>query len=254
MANHKKSCLVTGATSGLGHYCATVLAESGWSVTATGRRPQSEADLPEAVRYVSVDLSSESAVLELAGEFETCPDMVVHSGVLYPPSDHDGNPDYATMSRIFQVNAFAPIRLSEALLKSKPQDRCVSFVFINSEAMFAADGHAGPYAASKAALRVLTASFAHRCRDQNAKASTLLLGPLGNYKKQQELAAIAQKRGVPTEEITRIFLRKSNPNLVIDALIDFNECLRSVLYIESLGTVANGMVCRLDGGSAGSLI
>jgi hypothetical protein len=51
-----------------------------------------------------------------------------------------------------------------------------------------------------------------------------------------------------------MFLRKSNPDLVIDEFIDFESCYRSVVYLTELGAIANGMLCRLDGGSAGSLV
>jgi len=254
MTRPPRRCLVTGATSGLGKYCATALADRGWDVTATGRRPAAEAGLSENIRYVTADLAQESHVLDLARAVGPCPDLVIHCGVAYPPPSSEGLPDFEALTRIFQVNAFAPVRLSEALLAEKHGEQMASFVFVNSEAMFAADAKSGPYAASKAALRVLSAAFAARCRGQNAAAATVLLGPLANTQKREELAAIAVRNGVSAEEITRRFLRKSNPNLVIDDLIDFESCLATILSVESFGRVANGMMCRLDGGSAGSLI
>ena len=68
-----------------------------------------------------------------------------------------------------------------------------------------------------------------------------------------ELGAIAQRRRLTEDAITRLYLERSNPFLAIDSLIDPEHCYRSVTYIHSLGKAANGMVCKLDGGSSGSL-
>jgi hypothetical protein len=84
--------------------------------------------------------------------------------------------------------------------------------------------------------------------------ATLLLGPLADERKLHELSEIARRRGTSTAEVTKAFLRKANPSYVTDSLIDLDACFRSVEYIAGLGRSANGMVCRVDGGSAGSLI
>lgn len=249
-----KTCLITGATSGLGQYLTQALAHAGWSVTATGQRSSDEVDLPASVTYVACDLASQEQIFALVDQMDGCPDMVVHSAVSYQSKGSTEFPGFEACSQIFSVNSFAPILLSQTLLRAKSDEATTSFVFVNSEAMFAADAQTGVYAASKAALRVLSSAFAGQCQSLNAAAATLLLGPLANAQKKAELAAIAQRTGVTQEEITRRFLRKSNPNLVINDLIAFESCLQSVLYVAGLGKAANGMVCRLDGGSAGSLI
>lgn len=112
----------------------------------------------------------------------------------------------------------------------------------------------GEYGASKAALRVLTSALAASCRGRNASVSTLLLGPLWDAKRAADIGRVAAKRGVPVADVTRLFLRRSNSDLVIDFFIDLESCYRSLRYLVDLGRVANGTVCRLDGGSAGSLI
>jgi len=81
-----------------------------------------------------------------------------------------------------------------------------------------------------------------------------MLGPLADQSKLDEARSIAEKKGMTPTEVIKLFLRKAKPNLVIDDFIDYESCFMSIKYIHGLGRAANGMVCRLDGGSGGSLI
>jgi NAD(P)-dependent dehydrogenase (short-subunit alcohol dehydrogenase family) len=127
-------------------------------------------------------------------------------------------------------------------------------IMVNSDAVFHASARTAVYAASKAALRVLTAGLADRCRDRCASAATLSLGPLRDRTKTAQLQALAEKRGTDLTALTAEYLRRSNPFLVLNELIDLDACHRAVLHIRELGKFANGMVYRLDGGSAGSYV
>lgn len=244
-------CIVTGVTSGLGAYAATVLAQEGWRVTGIGRKPPSHEDVPGGIEYAQADLANADELVALPGRIGACPHLFVHCAVSYPGA-HGRNA--GTIEDVFRVNAFAPYRLTLDFLALKPEAQFASFVVVNSEAMFNADEKSGVYGASKAALRVLTSAMAHGCRGRNASVSTLLLGPLANDQKKRELEQIAQRKGVSPQEVTRLFLRKSNQNLVLDDLIGFEACLTCIRCIYELGVTANGMVCRLDGGAGGSLI
>lgn len=246
----QKRAVVTGLSHGLGAFIGARLAQEGWRVTGFGRSELNP--VPEGIEYFQADLSSVEAVSGLADRIGPTPDLVIHCAVSYPGSKSTLTlPD---MGEVFRVNALAPYQLTLELLAAKPPDKFLSCVVVNSEAIYQADNQSGVYAASKAALRVLTTALAAECRDNHASTATLLLGPLASLQKTDDLRSVATKRGLTEEEITRIFLRKSNSNLVINSLIDFDAAWKSVQYIESLGATANGMLCKLDGGSSGSLI
>lgn len=155
---------------------------------------------------------------------------------------------------MFRTNAIAPFVLIRDYLAGLPAARACSCVIVNSDSIYHANDTSAEYAATKAALRVLTAGLASACRGRRSSVSTLALGPLADPRKLAELTAIAERRRIPAEEVARIFLARLNPSLVITELIDLEACLRSVLHVVSLGPTANGMVIKLDGGSSGSLV
>lgn len=246
-----ETALVTGASSGLGRYVATRLTAEGWDVLGTGLRPEDELKEPGLFSYLQADLSLPDSCSTVTDRLDGTPDLVVHCAVAYPPQ---GAPTPAELESVMRVNALAPYFLTMDVLASRPADRFCSCVVVNSEVVFAADEHSAPYAASKAALRMLTAGLAAACRGGGASVATLLLGPLASPGKLAEIEAIAARRGTSPDEIRRLFLRRSNPNLVIEDFIDYESCYRSIRYIAGLGPAANGMMCRLDGGSSGWLM
>lgn len=249
-----RRAVVLGASRGVGAHMARRLAEQGWEVTGTGRRPVHDTGLADAVHYVTVNLS-EAQALDALGELlaERRPQLIVHNTATYGTVDNP-LPTLPQLDEVFRVNATLPYRLLLQYLIDLPTEEFCSCIVVNSDSIYHANETSGVYAASKAALRVLTTALAAACRTRKASVSTLLLGPLADDRKVGELHQIAVRRGVGDEEITRAFLRRSNPALVTESLIPLESCFRSVEYIVNLGRAANGMLCRLDCGSSGSLV
>lgn len=249
-----RSAVVVGGTSGVGAHIAARLAETGWKVTATGRRVPTDDTGSRDVEYVILELLDAVALPTLTRLVaERKPRLIVYNATRYVQVA-DGQPTPSELRDVFEVNALLPYRLLlEYLTHTDPTLDC-SCVLVNSDAIYSANAESGVYAASKAALRVLTAALADQCRSTATSVSTLLLGPLADRRKLDEFERIASQRNITIDQVTRTFFRRSNPSVVIDSLIDFESCFRSVDYIAGLGSVANGMVCRLDGGSAGSLV
>jgi NAD(P)-dependent dehydrogenase (short-subunit alcohol dehydrogenase family) len=247
-----RTALVIGASRGVGAHIANRLLDDDWAVTGVGRRPF-ESIVPEPkYEYVSADISDPAALDQMLGDSGRVPDLVVHNAV---HANWDSSSlDLAGMEAVLRVNAVAPYLITRDLLARKEDSHFLSCVFINSEAVFHADQDSCAYAASKAALRVLSAGLSASVRDGNAAMATLMLGPLADQSRLDQARAIAEKKGMTPTEVVKLFLRKTNPGMVIDDLIDYESCFRSIRYIHELGRAANGMVCRLDGGSAGSLI
>lgn len=248
-----RTALITGASQGVGAHIAQRLTDEGWSVTGVGRRPRSSLPGDVGYSYVQADLGRTDQLEKLLAEVGDVPDLVVHNAVVYPDRN-SATLELNDLEHAFRVNALVPYLITRDLLAMKPAEKFLACVFVNSEAMFHANQNSAAYAASKAALKVLAGGLSESARHANAALSTLLLGPLADQQKLAELSSIADRKGLTEEQVAKLFLRRSNPDLVIDEFIDYESCFESVRYMVRLGRRANGMLCRLDGGSAGSLI
>lgn len=245
---------VVGASQGWGAHLATRLAEEGWDVTAIGRRATPDLDGPERVRYVRADVSTPDGIDTVATELrEHEPSLIVYNAVSYGP--RDGTlPSLDELEATFRVNALVPYHLLVDHLSKRSQEELCTCVLVNSDSIYHANRYSGIYASSKAALRVLTAALASACQSRNASVATLLLGPLADAANIDKLREIADRTGADLDEVTRRFLVRSNQSYVIEDFLAYESCVRSVLYIAGLGRDANGMLCKLDGGSSGSLV
>jgi NAD(P)-dependent dehydrogenase (short-subunit alcohol dehydrogenase family) len=244
--------VILGSSRGLGAYLAKRLASDGWDVLGVGKRPANTQCENSGIRYLQADLAEWNALDPLLEAIRTMqPDLIVHSAVTY------GTPGRPATSRdletIFKTNALVPYQLIHTYLTDGMENACC-IIIVNSDSIYHATTANGAYAASKAALRVLTTALAHVCKARSAVVATLLLGPLADERKRDELRAAGERRGMSEQAITQRYLERSNPFLAIDRLIDLESCYDSILYIEKLGRAANGMVCKMDGGSSGSLI
>jgi NAD(P)-dependent dehydrogenase (short-subunit alcohol dehydrogenase family) len=242
---------ITGVSRGLGAFLATRLRDDGWQVGGCGRTDPGDLDLT-GIDYLRADLSDPADLHRLGAHLDPAPDLLVHNAISYPDPAGTG-PGLDVLESVFSVNALSPYLLTRDLIAALPVDRPFHCVVINSESIYHADAQSAVYAASKAAMRVLTAGLADACRGRAAAVSTLLLGPLADTKKLAGIGRVAAAKGLTEEQTTRLFLRKSNPDLVIDSFIDYESCYRSLLYLAGLGPIGNGATCKLDGGSCGSL-
>lgn len=247
-----RRALVTGVSRSLGAHLARRLLDDGWTLLGVSRGAP-PASLG-ALQHRSLDLGDPDAAEQIAEWCGTCPELVVHNAVVYPAGEAASHLSLSAIEAVFRVNAVAPYLITRALLTRLADGAQSSIVMINSDAMFHADADSGVYAASKAAHRVLATSLASSCRGTGAAVSTVLLGPLADEGKVRSFQRLAASKGASEEKLVELFLRRSNPDLTITRLIDFESCYRCVRHVAELGSLANGMLVRLDGGSAGSLI
>lgn len=163
MSEPKKRVLVTGGGRGLGSAIVRALAAQGFAVTFTYRSAGAEAealiaaitaDLPDAeVSARAVDLADRAAVEALAEELE--------NGETFYGFCHNAGASYDTLAAmvdqdkaeaVMQVNHFAFVRLSRALVRPMTRAREGRIVAIGSVAALQANPGNVAYAASKAAL------------------------------------------------------------------------------------------------------
>ncbi len=164
-----KTCIVTGATAGIGRAIARELAHQGASLLLTGRNAAAGQDLAaqltrpaaEAV-FLAADLADRAAADRLVDEalerFGKVDVLVNNAGILI-----DGTVEECSdteWDRVLDINLSTAFRLSRAVLPPMRRQKAGSIVNIASDwALMGARG-ATPYAVSKAALAQLTRCMA----------------------------------------------------------------------------------------------
>jgi NAD(P)-dependent dehydrogenase (short-subunit alcohol dehydrogenase family) len=146
--------IITGASRGLGLALATGLTEAGWSVVIDAR-----SDLSSAVEWIGGDVTAvvgdvrdpahRAALVEAAGDV----DLLVNNAGILGPSPQPSVAEYPVevLRDVFEVNVFAPVALTQALL---PSLRATGGSVVNVTSDAAVEGYEGwgGYGSAKAAL------------------------------------------------------------------------------------------------------
>ena len=181
--------LVTGASRGIGWTVATELARAGAHVVAVARTTGALEELDDTIRafggtatLVPLDLGDGDAIDRLGGalweRFGRLDILIGNAGVLGPigPLSHAGPKDFEKVMAINVTANWRLIRSFEPLLKLAPAGRAV---FVSSGAARRFRPFWGPYAASKAALEALIATWAQETASLTAiKVNGVNPGPL----------------------------------------------------------------------------
>jgi short-subunit dehydrogenase len=161
MATHPLSALVTGASSGIGRATAVGLAQAGYDVTAVARRLDRLTALAEAHPRITprtVDLSQPEMVEKFSREIAArpAPFAVLVNNAGYSTRGVVEDVALDDIRRLFEVNFFALIRLTQACLPGMRRMRAGTIVNVSSiVGKFPFPG-SGVYAASKYAVEGIT--------------------------------------------------------------------------------------------------
>ncbi|CAN5847972.1 SDR family oxidoreductase [soil metagenome] len=157
--------LITGANRGIGLELARIARVRGHAVIGACRKPADAGELKATgARVVTLDVTSEASIKALGAELkdEALDALINNAGV---SSDAKNLKDLtaAELARVFQVNAFAPLLVTAALLEALRRGQRKTIVHITSQLGSIANNTGGssyPYRASKSALNQLNRSLA----------------------------------------------------------------------------------------------
>jgi NAD(P)-dependent dehydrogenase (short-subunit alcohol dehydrogenase family) len=154
------TALITGGTRGLGNAMATALAARKWRLIIDGR-DQTSLDVGFAG-----DVTDPTHRANLVAAVGHNLDLLINNASELGPSPLEslGQISQEHVSRIFDVNVFAPLALTQALLQQLISSSGV-IVNISSDAAVEAYSGWGTYGASKAALDQLSAVLAEENPD-----------------------------------------------------------------------------------------
>jgi NAD(P)-dependent dehydrogenase (short-subunit alcohol dehydrogenase family) len=233
-----RTALVTGATAGIGRAVALQLAAAGIDVIAHGRDPERGAQLVKEItaqggtaRFVSADLTDPDEVAALAAAAGDVDILVNNAGSYAFTSTPDTTAE--SFDRQFALNTRAPFLLVGALVPAMAGRGHGTVVNITSTAATSPAPIGGAYGASKAAVELLTRSWATEFGGRGVRVNGVSPGPvrtagttamLGDNVDALGRANLRERIGEP-EEIAR----------VVRFLVDADSS-----YINGTVVVANG--------------
>jgi NAD(P)-dependent dehydrogenase (short-subunit alcohol dehydrogenase family) len=156
-----KHVVITGANRGIGLELARHYQAEGWRVTGTCRETSSDLDRFATRTIDGIDVTSEESVQRLvdALQGQTIDLLINNAGLML--DETLGALDFDSLRLQMEINAFAPIRISEALLPNLQAGSKIANM--TSRMGSIADNDSGGrygYRASKAAFNALGRSLA----------------------------------------------------------------------------------------------
>jgi len=187
MASTVRKALVTGATSGIGRAIAETLAANGARVLVAGRDERRGAEVVAAIRttggqaeFLSADLGSARGATELARLAESRAggvDILVNSAGVFSFGPTAAG-DAEGFDRMYAVNVRAPYVLAGVLAPAMGGRKWGRIVNVTTMAARRVVAGAGIYGATKAALELLTQSWAIEFATMGITVNAVAPGPV----------------------------------------------------------------------------
>jgi len=182
-----KTALITGGTSGIGRATADAFAREGAEVIVSGRDEQRGAEVVAAItesggsaRFVRADLAAPASVQELArlvrGNGHGVDILVNNAGSFaFGPTQSFPLADFEAM---FAANVRAPFLLTAVLAPEMAKHGAGKVINVSTIAAHVGLPGGAAYGASKAALELLTKSWAAEYGPQGVNVNAIAPGPV----------------------------------------------------------------------------
>lgn len=169
-----KTAVITGANRGIGLALTQTYIAQGWQVIAICRSNSAELDASGAQIISGVDVTDSAALAKLAQQLSgQSIDLLINNAGIFQ-HEQLGNIDYESVQQQFLVNAEAPLRVTEALLRNLSSGAKIAFITsrMGSIADNTSGGYYG-YRMSKAALNAAAMSLARDLKPRNIAVAIL---------------------------------------------------------------------------------
>lgn len=190
------SVFITGASSGIGYYCAINLHAEGYNVVASCRRQEDVEHLRgEGVKCIQMDLASSESVQQGVAEFFTLTDGHIYAlfnngGYGQPGAIEDLS--RTALRKQFETNLFGWCELTNLLLP-KMIDQGYGRIIQNSSILgFIAMPFRGAYIASKYALEGLSDTLRLELIGTGVYVSLIEAGPIQSLFRNNALQALEE--------------------------------------------------------------
>lgn len=169
--------LITGTSRGIGlALVAEYLSAGDYYVFATCRTPETASDLqavvnahPDRVSLIPLDISDMGSIevcMNAVSQITDTLDILVNNGAVYPRTDgtrHFGALDMDGLTEVMQVNAVAPLIVTQAIAPMLKKSKNPRVVMVSSEMgsmQWTSSGGSYGYRMSKAAMNMTARTLA----------------------------------------------------------------------------------------------
>lgn len=239
-----RTALVTGSTSGIGRSIARHLADAGAALVIHGRDADRGAGLVRELnergataRFVAGDLSDAEQVLRVAEQASEV-DILVNSAGVYEFTSTAGT-DAASFDRHMAINARAPFLLVGALAPGMAARGGGTIVTVSSSAATAPAPVGAAYGASKAAVELLTQSWAMEFGAAGVRVNAVSPGPV---------------RTEGTERMLGEYIDMLGRGTIRGRAADPDEIAQVVVFLAGpASSYLNGSIVLANGGAVSTL-
>lgn len=177
-----KTWFVTGCSSGIGAGLAKAVLEKGDQAVVTARSIEKvkglEEKYPDRCLALTLDVTDDQSIAKAVKatqeRFGTIDVLINNAGHGYRSSVEEGDKD--AVAELFQTNLFGPIELIKRVLPGMRAQRSGAIINISSIAASRSNIGSGYYAASKAALELLSEGLVHEVEPLGIKVMVVQPG------------------------------------------------------------------------------
>jgi NAD(P)-dependent dehydrogenase (short-subunit alcohol dehydrogenase family) len=252
-----KVVLVSGIGPGLGAKLAIEAARAGAGGVIVAARTAGKLDEAEShihavrpsckVLKLPTDITDRAQcarLVEAARERFGRIDALINSAFCYGPMESvaTGNPE--GWREVFETNVFGSMHLTQLVIPLMKVQGGGAILFINSQAI-RRPSHAGAYAASKGALKVLATYLARDLGPFGIRVNTLLPGVMWGDPVMGHVRRTAVAQGVPEEAVTAGIVA----NIAMGRIVEDTEVARAaMLLISDHASAITGAMLDANGG------
>lgn len=202
-----KSCLITGATRGLGYALTTAFWQSGWNVFLVAR---SEAALQhtaatleprpyQTVHTITADLvdpNSTFQVIDAVKSISSTLDVLINNAAIQGPIGPTWESDWTDWANIMNVNLLSPVALCRAAASFMIATRTKgSIINLSGGGATRARPYFSAYATAKAGLVRFSETLAQELRLHNIRVNCIAPGPMPTGMLEEIVAKGAEGAG-----------------------------------------------------------
>ena len=205
--------VVSGIGPGMGRDVSLALAREGADIALAARTPASLHSVAAEVRSlgrravcVPTDIAQAKDCKRLAdtvrGELGAV-DVLVNNAFLSAPYELFENVDLDAWRKIFDVNLFGSLALSQAVVPHMKERGGGSIIMINTMSLRIIEPRFGGYAASKAALMTAAQTMAKELGGYKIRVNSVVPGYIWGPSLERYFQGLAKQRGVTADDVHR---------------------------------------------------